>query len=237
MSTIRLRPRIVGDWWLVGPSPDLDPILEGPLVKKQRYSLKDQPEKDAPVDHHAFRDGEGRWHMWGCVRNTSVGRVLYHWEADDVTQSPWRSTGEVIRVDHAAGESLKPGDEIIQSPFFVEHDGLYYMFYGGGPREHGPDDWKGQGVYQICLMTSPDGKAWTRRRDSAGESKVFVGPGGDRDPCVIRIGPPGTSTTAATIRQTIWPRASSHGPRAIWSTGRNHDWYTTMRTSRWLPPL
>ena len=112
MSNAHLRPRVVGDWWLVGPSPDLDSILEGPLVRKQRYSLKDQPEKDAPVDHHAFCGQDGIWHMWGCVRNSSVGRVLYHWEADEITQSPWRMTGEVIRADHAAGESLVPGDDI-----------------------------------------------------------------------------------------------------------------------------
>jgi hypothetical protein len=67
------------------------------------------------------------------------------------------------------------------------------MFYGG----HGTGiDGAGHPVprgdprvaCQICLMTSPDGRRWTRYRGEDGYSRLFVGPGEARDPCVIRAG-------------------------------------------------
>jgi hypothetical protein len=38
-------------------------------------------------------------------------------------------------------------------------------------------------------MTSLDGRHWRRRQDASGHSRLFVGPGEARDPCVILIGP------------------------------------------------
>jgi hypothetical protein len=56
------------------------------------------------------------WHLWACIRKTSVGRILYHWEGDSLTEGPWRCTDEIVRVDRAAGESLedRDGEEWIQ---------------------------------------------------------------------------------------------------------------------------
>lgn len=67
------------------------------------------------------------------------------------------------------------------------------MFYGA----HGTGvDASGQAVRhgdprmacQMCLMTSPDGRAWTRYRNQDGHSRLFTGPGETRDACVIKVG-------------------------------------------------
>ncbi|MBT4820247.1 MAG: hypothetical protein HON70_31360 [Lentisphaerae bacterium] len=138
------------------------------------------------------------------MRNTAVGRILYHWETDALTDRSWRETGEVIRCDREAGECLNDGlSEQIQSPFVVTENGAYHMFYGGsmaGVQDENGDlqslaEMTDRSTYidtphefQICLMTSEDGRTWTRRRDAHGHSRLFVGPGTDRDPCVIKIG-------------------------------------------------
>jgi hypothetical protein len=181
---IKLRPVLDGEFWLIGGTPKLPDELmpdEGPVHEC--------------VDHHAFQSVDGAWHLWGCVRKTAVGRILYHWEAESLAQSPWRQTGEIIRADHGAGESLNDWgrQEWMQSPFVVREAGVYYMFYGG----HGTGmDADGDPVprddprtaCQICLMTSQDGRAWARYRNEEGYSRLFIGPGETRDPCLIRVG-------------------------------------------------
>jgi hypothetical protein len=185
----KLKPVLEGDWWLIGPSPDIDSLISDPVEIKQRHGGLGRPEKNAPVDHHIFQGPDDKWHCWGCVRATNAGRVLYHWEAAQVTDSPWRSTGELIRVDKSYGESLGAGDELIQSPFFVKHDERYFMFYGGGStgiKEVGPPE-RPRTRMQMCLMTSADGRNWERHRNEAGQSRVFAGPAGTRDPCLLQI--------------------------------------------------
>jgi len=181
----KLRPVVDGEFWMIGPKPDLSGLLP-------------EPGPDGPVhecvDHHIFQDANGTWHLWSCVRHTPVGRVLYHWRAAALTDSPWEATGEIIRADHDAGECIDDwnGDEWLQSPYVVRLDGTYFMFYGGHSTGH---DAEGKSAVQagtpaqmqICLMTSPDGIHWQRHRDAAGNSRVFVEPGETRDPCLIRI--------------------------------------------------
>jgi hypothetical protein len=67
------------------------------------------------------------------IRKTSVGRILYHWEGESLTRGPWRPTGEIVRVDRDAGESLdeRDGQEWIQSPFVVRHRGLLSLSHRG----------------------------------------------------------------------------------------------------------
>jgi hypothetical protein len=181
-----LRPVLDGDSWIIGPSPDLSGLLPDPTPGAPPHEC---------VDHHVYRSSDGSWHLWGCIRGTSVGRVLYHWEGERLTQPNWRQTGEMIRVDRAAGESIRDrdGQEWIQSPYVVRHAGLYYMFYGGHstgfdalgtPVPQGDLRMEGQ----ICLMTSPDGRTWTRHKGDRGYSRLFVAPGETRDPCVIQYG-------------------------------------------------
>lgn len=202
----KMRPVLDGDWWLIGPSPDLIGQLPGAEEYRDGWEAKKgEGEHNACVDHHIFLDTGGTWHLWGCVRSTAVGRIFYHWTADDFTASPWKSTGEILRIDRDYGESYgsSPGEgsdesteECIQSPFFLWHGGLLHMFYGGGgAREPHQDDdgtgtwsdWHQRGA-QMCLMTSKDGHLWHRYRNSQGQSRLFVGPGPTRDPCVIRVG-------------------------------------------------
>jgi hypothetical protein len=222
----KLRPVLSGDWWLIGPSPGLSgPLAEAALTesrttdtgrllaqaiekgidpsyldKLRAAGARNAHNRNEPVDHHIFRGPDGAWHLWGCVRRTHVGRVLYHWEADDLEQSPWTATGEIMRCDPAAGECIDDfgGEEWIQSPFFVHTDGTYYMFYGGhstgrdaagNPVDGSAGDFgMFDAVCQMCLMTSPDGRSWTRHRNRQGFSRVFEGPGEVRDPCLIKIG-------------------------------------------------
>ncbi len=226
----KLKPVLDGDWWLIGASPNLEGILpsgkppnalldmNSPQGEQFRLAMqqagmsedsytkmvdaftKYNNNSNEPVDHHIFQAPDGTWHLWGCVRQTSVGRVFYYWQADKLTDSPWTQTGEVIRCSPEAGEcvTLPEGEEVFMSPFFVHDNGLYYMFYAG----HGavyddqgnPVDGGAKGIFdprsegQICLMTSKDGKNWTRHQDAEGHSRVFTGPGGARDPCVIKVG-------------------------------------------------
>jgi hypothetical protein len=184
---IKLRPVLDGGSWLIGPRPDLLGLLPP--------DPRDGPPADECVDHHLYRSPDGAWHLWGCIRKTSVGRILYHWEGERLSEGPWRQTGELIRADHEAGESLHDWrqEEWIQSPYVVRHGGTFYMFYGGHgtgitaegepvPKEDRRMD------CQMCLMTSPDGRTWTRHHNAHGYSRLYLGPGETRDACVLRVG-------------------------------------------------
>ncbi len=182
-----LRPVLAGPWRLIGPNPDL-----GPLQGARERAEGVRPQEC--VDHHVFQSADGAWHLWGCIRHTAIGRLLYHWEAPTITDAPWRMTGELFRPDRAASESIDDwhDEDWLQSPYVVHWHGRYWMFYGGHStgrdaagrpatsRDSGAD-------CQICLMTSPDGRTWTRHRNAEGLSRVFVGPGEARDPCVLQI--------------------------------------------------
>jgi len=185
----KMIPVIDGPWWSIGPEPDL-------------RSLGLQPEQgdiqpNQPNDHCIFQSTDGAWHLWACVRETKAGRILCHWQAQNITQSPWRFTGEIIRADKSAGESLVEwrGQEFIQSPFVVKENNKYYMFYGGydsGLDATGKKLDAGlsydKAEKQICLMTSRDGRTWTRHKNADGYSRVFVGPGAARDEYIVKLG-------------------------------------------------
>ncbi|MHC4714047.1 MAG: hypothetical protein ACYTAN_12380 [Planctomycetota bacterium] len=196
-----MRPELDGDWWLIAAPPDLTGILPGAERHRAAWQAAGgEQEHNAPVDHHLFRGPDGVWHLWGCVRETAVGRILYRWESLEITQSPWRPTGEIIRCDRSAGESIKDwnGREWIQSPYLVFENGTHYMFYGGhstdadeagDPLPEGLPGRERRGLTacQMCLMTSTDGRTWTRHRGEEGFSRVFTGPGEVRDPCLLKI--------------------------------------------------
>ncbi len=195
----KLRPVLDGSWWMVGPNPKLEGMIDGDREHRIAFERGRNREHNAPVDHHILQDEDGKWHLWGCVRSTAVGRVLYHWEADNLTDSPWRDTKEFIRADRDAGECIDDwgGEEWLQSPYFVHENETYYMFYGGhraGINADGvkqPPYERGKGadpsLHQICLMTSQNGRNWERHRNVDGTSRLFLGPGETRDPCLIKI--------------------------------------------------
>jgi hypothetical protein len=213
----KLVPYIASEWWLIGPAPkDLSPAspeeVERLVAERRKLSGREDKQYDdsgrimasklgkiEPVDHHIFQGPDGYWHLWGCVRNTNVGRVLYHWRARTLEQSPWEETKEYFRSDAKAGECIDDwyGQEWLQSPYFVYEKGTYYMFYGGhstGKDKSGnpvsgnpPHVGMRKAESQICLMTSKNGVDWQRHKNKDGHSRVFVGPGQTRDPSLIKI--------------------------------------------------
>jgi hypothetical protein len=213
----KLVPYIASEWWLIGAAPkDILPLppeeIDKIVAERRRLSGREGKEYDdsgklmanrlgmiEPVDHHAFQGPDGVWHLWGCIRKTNVGRLLYHWRSRTLEQSPWEETKEFIRSDPKAGECIDDwyGQEWLQSPYFVYENGTYYMFYGGhstGKDKNGnpvsgnpPHEGMRKVDCQICLMTSKDGVNWQRHKNKDGFSRVFVGPGQTRDPSLIKI--------------------------------------------------
>jgi len=183
------KPIPEGRWWTVATRPALDNL---PLISED-YQSTEPRRRNEPCDHTLYQASDGTWQLWACVRNTRVGRLLVNWESDDLTRSDWRLTGRHIRADRGAGESIVAwhGQEFLQSPFVVRHEGRYWMFYGGydtGTDLNGnpTDDYSLQ-EKQTCLMLSSDGIAWERYHGNDGFSRVFVGPGAVRDQCVARF--------------------------------------------------
>lgn len=189
----KLRPVLEGDWWLIGPPPPQGahniPVKLGKAGNIASYES---------VDHHILKAKDGYWHLWGCVRHTGWGRILYHWKAKNLTDSPWEQTGEFIRANAAFGESIEGwgNEEWIQSPYFVQENRTYYMFYGGhstgrntwgAPARGKSRDSSYDTECQICVMTSADGLHWKRYPFADGMSRAFYGPGEARDPCVVKI--------------------------------------------------
>jgi hypothetical protein len=181
----KMRPVLDSDFWLIGPQPELKEL---PLLNKERTGPHE------PNDHCIFQAANGMWQLWACVRKTPVGRCLVNWESENLTDSPWKETGRVIRADRSAGESMVDwkGQEFLQSPFVVKDGDTYYMTYGGystGKDEAGnPTDDYGRTQNQISLMTSPDGINWTRYRGENGWSRIIVGPGATRDQYLVKFG-------------------------------------------------
>ncbi len=183
-----MRPVIASEWWVIAPEPDLSEL---------GLQLPGGPGINETNDHHIFKASDGRWHLWACVRNTAAGRILAHWQSETLSDPVWDFTGEVIRADRSAGESLVDwkGQEFIQSPFILKEEGKYYLFYGGydtgldaaGDSLDPALDYNAA-EKQICLMTSDDGLEWERYRNEQGLSRVFMGPGAVRDPCFRKFG-------------------------------------------------
>ena len=242
----KLRPVLDGDWRLIGPAPDLKALLPGAERWEEKWITGGRTgEHNAPVDHHIVRDPQGTWHLWGCVRAASVGRILYHWTATDFRQSPWTPTRELIRVDRTVGESLASSEgggpvireveECIQSPFFVHHAGVCHMFYGGGMARPARDA-RSDSDSQMCLMVSGDARTWKRRINSDGQSRLFTGPGPTRDPCVIRIGGRWHLYYAGTrnndpLQPVFWCRTSDD--LVTWSEPRAVHCDLSLSDHRW----
>lgn len=191
-SGIKLRPELDGEFWMIGDNPEL-----GALQGKRKYdSVPPGGHRQQCVDHHIFQTDDGYWHLWGCIRGTAVGRIFYHWESKNLTDIHWERTGEIIRTDVNAGECIDEmhDEEFLQSPYIIKDNGLFYMFYGahstGLYKKDMPDAIPGIKIMecQMCMMTSNDGRHWTRFKNSEGYSRIFISPGEVRDPCLIKIG-------------------------------------------------
>ncbi len=180
-----LIPILSGKPWMICPNPTDLGSLQGEIKPGKPFGGQEV------VDHHIWRDREGVWRCWACVRHTAVGRIFYGWRADSLEQSPWTPTGVMMRRNHLYGESLadRPDpfhehSEWLQSPFVVREGDWYYLFYGGEscePLGNLP-------LSSICLATSQDGIQFNRRLNKEGFAWLFIGPGEARDPCVIKVG-------------------------------------------------
>ena len=126
VKKVKLKPELYGDWWLVGPPPEPDDKIPAEVPKTQAeidkiceafgmsredclaYAKKQVGKKSRfePVDHHIFQGDDGYWLLWGCIRGTGLGRILYHWRARNLTDTPWEKTGEFFRCDPKVGECI-----------------------------------------------------------------------------------------------------------------------------------
>ena len=191
----KMVPVLDGDFWMIGDNPDLGELNGNRDPSKGKVQ--------ECVDHHIFFADDNKWHLWGCIRGTKAGRILYHWRADKLTDTHWEKTGEILRSNQLFGEDMCHinNEEWIQSPYVVKENGKYYMFYGGHSTE-----WDAYGRAkdrlpyasaqlttsavrgQMCLMTSEDGLNWKRYLNPEGQSRLFSGPGETRDPMVLKSG-------------------------------------------------
>ncbi len=129
-------PVIDGEFWRIGTAPDLD-SLNGP-----------DPGNQHVVDHGFVKDSNNTWHLWACMRGTSVGRLLYEWEGQSLSDRKlWQQKGVVARADASWGEQVRDGVEQIQAPYFRKVGDQYFCFYNSAG---------------IRLMTSKDGMDFQR---------------------------------------------------------------------------
>jgi hypothetical protein len=154
-----LVPRPDGRWWTVATTPDLGDLTS---------------EKQQPEDFSVWREADGTWQLWSCVRGTRERgntRLLYRWEGKNLTDADWKPMGVALRADESLGET--PGG--LQAPHVVQRDGRYLMLYG---------DWE-----HVCAATSDDGKTFVRRPGPGGKSGMFTeGKGNNtRDPMLLNF--------------------------------------------------
>jgi beta-fructofuranosidase len=128
------------------------------------------------INDHCFIQGpDQKWHLLGITREEPASPMdednLAHATAKSLLQQPWDKQPFALSV--ASEEPWR--EEHLWAPHVIEHDGLFYMYYCAGDRDHTR--------YKIHLATSPDLETWTRHPDNP-----MVVDGFDaRDPFVLRV--------------------------------------------------
>jgi len=125
-------------------------------------------------DHCFVRGPDGLWHLFGITHAEPFNPMdednLAHATAKALTQIGWKKRPFALSVDEAFGERH------LWAPHVVSHDGLYYMYYCAGDKDHAK--------YKIHLATSKDLWQWRRHADNP-----MVVDGYDaRDPFVLKAG-------------------------------------------------
>lgn len=161
-SKIPEIPVLEGSWWDITDNPDI-----GPFSKQGQ----------TPVDFTIFKATDDTWQLWGCQRGTTVKpgeRLLYKWESERLTDVNWTPKGIGLIPDTTLGEQM------VQSPYCFKENGLYNMLYSD------------YNTPQICLLTSTDGKNFTRVLNKKGRVGLWEMSQTDqyhgRDPMIIKIG-------------------------------------------------
>jgi len=152
------------------------PLVEsGPFIKIYDPGVG-EPEKWYINDHCFVRAQDGMWHMFGITHQEPADPEneihFAHATAKTLLQQPWDKQPFAFDV---AGNP--PWNEThLWAPEILFHDGLYYMFYCAGGKDHAKS--------QIHLATSPDLNHWTR----APKNPLVVDGFDARDPFVLRVG-------------------------------------------------
>jgi predicted GH43/DUF377 family glycosyl hydrolase len=123
-------------------------------------------------DHTFIRAEDGRWHLFGITHREPAKaqqeKFFAHATAPDLA-GPWTKQAAVMQVDEATGET------VTWAPYVLRNNGLYWMFYCAGGKEHTK--------YHIHLATSADLFQWKRH-----PANPMVVDGYDaRDPMVARF--------------------------------------------------
>lgn len=189
-TKMKLKPVLDKERWTIGGNPDLGE-LQGNCRMRENELIRQEC-----VDHTLFKAADGKWHLWGCIRGTKIGRIFYHWKSDSLSKRNWERTGEIIRGEELYGEYIccLDHEECIRSPFVTHDDEKYYMFYSSHKNEATVNERSDnpqavECIHEIpfCMMESKDGISWSRHLNSRGTTELFSGPGQARDACVIKI--------------------------------------------------
>jgi beta-fructofuranosidase len=157
MGTSTSTPNSV---FLVG---GFDKIYDPSIGEKERWYIN---------DHTFIRAENGQWHLFGITHrepaNAQQEKFLAHATAPDLT-GPWTKQASVLHVDEKRNET------VVWAPYVLRHDGLYWMYYCDGGRDHTK--------YHIHLATSAD--LWNWKRHPA--NPMVVDGYDARDPMVMQV--------------------------------------------------
>jgi hypothetical protein len=152
------------------PSRNKPAFSVGPFQKIYDPSTGEK-EKWYINDHTFIRPVDGQWHLFGITHPEPAApqqeKFFAHATAPDLA-GPWAKREPVMPANEQLGET------VVWAPYVLEHDGLYWMYYCAGGKQHEQ--------YHIHLATSSDLFTWKRHPDNP-----MVVDGYDaRDPMVIR---------------------------------------------------
>jgi hypothetical protein len=198
------------------------------------------------IFHHTIAHGpDGRWHLFGSAGaesdryHPSRVKQLVHASAPALS-GPWSWHGVVMEASAAHGE------EFINEPKLVVHDGRFYLFYVGSGTgfpgwERGVCHWEAgrftamegctHGPFDVHLATSADGRDWQRQGIVVSDAPFAAGPSVHRieDRWVMYYG---SAEPAATMgKHAIVYRTSDDLIR--WSRERGVAFLDSSPTTPW----
>jgi len=125
-------------------------------------------------DHCLIHGSDGLWHLFGITHQEPAAplreRIFAHATGRTLLQQPWDKQPAAL----AYAPEPPWNEEHLWAPHVVQHDGLYYMFYCAGARDHSK--------YKLHLVTSKDLRTWTRHQ----KNPLVVDGFDARDPFVMR---------------------------------------------------
>ncbi|HYG34756.1 MAG TPA: glycoside hydrolase, partial [Clostridia bacterium] len=126
------------------------------------------------INDHCFLRAEGKWHLFGITHAEPANPMgednFAHATAATLLQQPWDKQPFALTV-----ATEKPwNEEHLWAPYVILHDGVYYMYYCAGDRDHSK--------YKLHLATSKDLKSWTRHP----KNPLVVDGYDARDPFIMR---------------------------------------------------